>query len=377
MQPCPTPQSEQTKAPEGAVEPFDQQHFLDLFERILPQSYLDPLKNPGPGYEYLKGVAAAAARISESVAHEATGQYIWAAPTGAYATGTVNFKRPTTLYGQIVVKAYTTVATPDGYRFRTTQDVTFSPSAYAVTNVPVVALAKGYLWNVPAPFTSLGNQEVRQGISVITRPLFEDGSGNPAFDPTITVEQATDTTGGVDPYLNQLGSDRGIPITNEPIDIYRYRLASLPDVVSPCAIWRGAWNYLTNALKPYGQQNNFSIIESWEFPYQTAYDFPINETFADGPYFQGQTWSGNVFVYDDPRPIWMSNPSDYALPYQVTNRYVDGNDVTGAIIVAVPLLPSAASPDYALIASVYSGLGQLLERIKPAGITIEIILQGQ
>jgi hypothetical protein len=40
------------------VHALGQQDFLDLLDRILPEGYLAPIKDPGPGYEILQAFAA-------------------------------------------------------------------------------------------------------------------------------------------------------------------------------------------------------------------------------------------------------------------------------------------------------------------------------
>jgi len=65
---------------------YDQQHFLDLFDRLFPFDYLAPMKlNPNSGYELLQAFAAVGARLSEAIAHLECGALIIYASGGEYA----------------------------------------------------------------------------------------------------------------------------------------------------------------------------------------------------------------------------------------------------------------------------------------------------
>lgn len=71
-----------------------QSDFLDLLDRLLPASYLDPLKETGAsGYELLQAYGAMAARASIAVQHLGEDSYIGSATGGSFATGTVQLYR--------------------------------------------------------------------------------------------------------------------------------------------------------------------------------------------------------------------------------------------------------------------------------------------
>lgn len=384
---------------------FSQQDILDLFGRILPEHYLAPLQNPGPGYEYLQGVAEMIARVSEAIQHVGTGNYVLSATGGSYATATVEFYRATAIYGAITVLAGTRVRTSQGYVYITQADAVFGAGDLGPHAVQVRALQKSWLYNTPGPFTRPNGEVIPGAINRISSPLMQ-----PAFgDPTMQVRQATAATGGVAAMLDALGQDKGIARQpGETDEQYRPRIVFLPETVTPTALEGATADFLRPLLGPAGL--SYQYFETWSARYQTAYDFPANITLTDpytlSPPPLGTTFSGNVFVYDDPRP----------LPW-VANRYLDENDYRGAIAIFVPKLPCVADfgmafdlafmdadafktplgalglTAYDVVNStipssvlqgafdgqdlqqraLYGGLGAVLEKIKAAGVYIEIL----
>ena len=354
---------------------------LDVYDRILPDNYLSTLKQPGPGYEFLESVASMMHRVSVAVQREGEGQYIGLAPDGSVATGTVTFYRTGTFAGAYTIETGTVVSTPEGFCFRTTADVHMAAGATSVTadiessDSSGIAM-RGYLWNIDGPYTRTNTGEViEQGISVIVTPkLIPDA--DPAtytFDPYLRVRQPTDssTTGGTDPMLSALGLDRGIE-RDQYSDAASYRTAveQLPDVVSPQAILRTMRHLMQ--VSPLTAGLPYDVIEQWESGYQTCYDAPVNTTLADPNFTVSQLpqqFSSNVFVYDDPRGAYITNPDAVNLPYHIANRYLDGMP---AIIVSVPDLGTEA-----LNTGTYTPMARALAIIKPAGVELQFILQGQ
>lgn len=385
---------------------YTQQDILDLFDRLLPDHYLAPLKSPGPGYEYLQGVAAMIARVSEAIAHVGNGNYALIATGGSFATATVEFYRATAIHGAVILKAGTKVQTVHGFTYILQDDVSFGVGDLGPHAATVKSLNKNWTYNLPGQFTRSNGEIVPGSIDRISVPLMV-----PAFgDPTIQVRQTTDAVGGSAAMLDGLGDNRGVyRRTGETDEQYRPRIVFLPEVVSPTAINLAISNILQPFLDQLGQ--TYTYIETWEAKYQTGYDFPVNVTLSD-PY-GGAPFSGNVFVYDDPRP-----------PFPFMNRYMDENDYRGAFIVVVPPVPCVADfgmlyDDTAMNAgafqtpvgrraitaynvpsntsstvlqgaydgqdrqadaeksAIYSGLGAMLEQIKAGGVNVEIVLKGQ
>lgn len=75
------------------ITAFDQQHFLDLLDRILPPHYLATIRDVGPGYELLQAYAAVFARLSLAAERLGNDSFIDIASTGAKAVGEVELFR--------------------------------------------------------------------------------------------------------------------------------------------------------------------------------------------------------------------------------------------------------------------------------------------
>jgi hypothetical protein len=296
----------------SAITQFTQADLLALVDRLLPISYLDPLKNPGPGYEALQAFAQLFSRASLAVKRLGDGVFIVTASGGALATGNVQLYRlaPNQEGISVTVKAGTIVsASKSGVTFQTTADQVFILSDLGPFTVPVQATAVGYEYNVTGEVTTadgtLLSGEIDTVVTLVEDPDFGDSS--------ILVKQAVSTSGGADAFLDQQGLDRGIARgVMEGDDPYRLRVRSLPDTISPDAVDR----LLQLILAPYGAVYQFT--ETWELEYQTCWDAPPDP-------IPGSTFDPTLFVYDDPRS---------ASPFR--NRWLDLNDYRGGFIIAVP-----------------------------------------
>lgn len=404
-----------------ALEEFSQQDILDLFERILPPHYLQPLKDPGPGYEYLQGVAKLIERVSEAIQHVGTGNYALSASGPAYSTATVEFFRDTAIHGEVTVKAGTWVETTYGNTYITQEDAVFGVGDVGPHAVLVKGLSPGWAWDLPGQFTRSTGEVVPGSINRIRIPVMV-----PAFgDPTMRVRQTTDATGGHAPMLDAIGHDKGIDrLPGETDDQYRPRVVFLPETVTPNALRKAAQEYLRPFLEPLGL--TYTMLETWQARYQTAYDMPpdvtsLSDPFSPtppGPPATPLTFNANVFVYDDPRAAPPGIPP--GTPW-CGNRYMDENDYRGAVVFCLPPLPCVADFGYvyddtaadtdALLTplgkrglgaydlpggtlpaavlqgcldgedlqgqAIYSGLGAVLTQTKAAGVNIELVLEGQ
>lgn len=325
---------------------LSQQNILDLFDRLLPSAYLSPLKEPGPGYEYLQGVAAMISRVSQAIARVGNGGYVLSADGGAYATATVAISRTSTVSGAVVLQAGSLVGTPDGYLYETQSDAVLGASDVGPVSVAVKATARGWLWNQPGPITAASGEVIPGPISLLVKPIV---AWPVYFDPYLVVTQETAATGGVSPSLEGIGADRGIPrIAGESVIDYRNRLFVLPDTVTPAAIQRILDYVVGKASKDAG--TTYSFREGWDMRLMTAYDFPINQMLPV-PGSTTETFNGNVFVYD------------YAPDDPLANRYPLPK---GSFVVALP--------EIAGMEAAYAGLADNLEQAKPAGITVGYIL---
>jgi hypothetical protein len=384
---------------------YDVQHFLDLYDRIFPATYLDPLKSPGPGYEVLQAYAAVFQRVSLAVARLDCGAHILQSFGATLPTVVLTFTRADALAGTMTLKAGTVCTTSKGGRdFITTQDVVFGIGDLGPHDVPAVGALPAFEFNVPGRVIAADGEVLPGDIDTIKTPLM-DPPFPPVGLPNFSVQQIPDACGGQPPMLDGLGNDRGLPrAPGESDDAYKIRIRQLPDTVSPDAIVRAVTNYLA----PFGV--TFDFIETFDPAYQTCWDCPSPN--AGTPTFQAAPVPNidtNLFVYDDPRPPYP--------PFR--NRWLGDEDYRGAFIIVVPNLPAfsdlgfawddtAMTPTDLLTAdgfrsvgaydldanytassagfydgfdlgkaAVYKGLLDMLNRIKAGGVLAVVELQGQ
>ena len=215
----------------------------------------------------------------------------------------------------VTVKAGTVVsASLGGQRYRTLEDVTFQPSDVGPFTVDVEAESVGYEWNIRGQSTAADGTVLEGEIDTIDVLVEEP----PLGDITIQVRQLLPTSGGTDSALAALGRNRGIlQGFGEDDESYRIRIRGLPDTVSIRSFERT----VADLLQPYGI--GFTIIETHNVAYQTAYDAP-NSAIA------GSVYDPDLFCYDDP-----DADND---PFR--NRWLGENDYRGGVIVVIdPIQP--------------------------------------
>ena len=375
-----------------------QADFLALITRLLPASYLEPLKDPGPGFATLQADGAIFERISLAVERLRKNLLIIQADAASKAIVPLEISRPTSAAGALVItRDSQVVATASNRRFQLLNDVTFSGAALGPIAVTAKAVLADYTWNMPGPVTTADGTtlpgEVDAFHRLVTVPSFAD--------PTLIVVQTGDAVGGACPGLESLGEDRGLPRrAGESDAAYRNRIRQLLDTVSPDAIERAVALLL-------GEFNaTFDFIETFELDYQSCWDGPPT---AVGDY------DPNLCHYD-PETVVGYDP----LPFR--NRWLDEVEARGAFIVVVPDIgavldvgmsydDTATGPsDHTTPAhggkrshsaydvpedadaiivqggydgfdlpkqALYQGLFELLQRIKPAGSAAIIELEGQ
>ena len=386
-------------------DPFDQQHFLDMFDRLYPQNYIGAMKlKAGPGYEVFQSYGNVGQRLSLANVRLECGNFILSASGGTFATVSLHLFRGSG-GPAVTIKAGTVFSTSTQNRqFVLLRDVTFGNGDVGPFAAAAQAVLPGWEWNVRGERTTAGGELLPGNIDTIVTTLQADpATGLLTFiDPTIQVSQPTDAGGGAAPMLDQLGEDRGLPrLPGEPDSYYRARIRTLPDTVSPDAINR----QIRAALAPYGASSQYEFVETFNLSYQTCYDAP------SAP-IAGSPFDPNLFTYDDPRPT---------IPFR--NRYMDENEYRGCFITVLPNLPclqdvgfayddiannpsefvspggvgrratdaydvpSSADPTLILQGGydgfdlpkqvVYKGIFDLLQRIKPAGVAAPVELLGQ
>lgn len=300
-------------APGFGVRYFLQQDFLDLAERILPSGYVEGLKNNG-GWEFYQAMAKMFERVSLAIGRYELSQYVLSAPRGSTAKCTVEFYRTASPSSpSVTMLKGTIVKCSKSSRFFSLDDDVVMASNVLAASGEVTALAYGFEYNVPGPYTTPSGELIPGEIDAIELPL----QSPPFSDPTVGVRQLTDATGGSAAALEQLAVDAGFtPDANEPSSQIRARLRQVPDIYTPEAIDRALAKYCERIGIPY------TVIETWQSDYQTCWDGPDD---AIGDY------DPNLFCYDDPRPT---------PPFR--NRWLSERDHLGAFFVVVPDLPSIA-----------------------------------
>lgn len=293
-------------------------YFLSLFDRIFPQEYLYPMKqSPEGGYEIFEAIAEVGARLSLMAQRNECGLVIVYSDGGSFAEVEVAFTRPAPTNGPVTIKAGTLLTTSSGGRqFSTLEDVVFVFHGTITTRAR--AIAKGYEYNVRGPRTGAGGEVLPGEIDTI-EAMIQDP---PFADQSITVAQVADATGGSSAWLDGHGTNRGIRReTNETDDLYRLRVRTVPDTVTPGAVMRAA----SRILDPYGIRWEF--VETFDIAYQTCWDAPSPN--PGTPTYQTEMpnhprYDDTVFVYDDPRG---------ERPYR--NRWLDDAEMRGCFIVVV------------------------------------------
>lgn len=373
--------------------PKDHAYFLRMLDRDLEPNWIAGLKQSG-GYELINGFAGVGARVSETIYAWSNGTIAGYASIGAYAAGWVYLARPTADAGAGVVKAGTIVGTPDRRMYRTRADVTFDADDLGPFPTPIRAVATGAEYNVQGEVVTELGDAVPGQITEIYR-LLEDPD---FFDSSITVRQVADVEGGSDPFLEQLGEDRGVDprLPGEQEDSYRFRVKAIADGVAPAGIELSIVEY----LRLWSPFFDCVLIDGWDWEYQTAYD-PLG---GDAPEFPETT-----FLYDDPRPPgatnrWLSDEQAnggafilalpelpclrcYAMilsdpgraPEDFQTAMTDGGQRAYNVLSAprdLPpeILPAGLSGVDAAVDAAYSGAVSLAENLKSAGVSVDAII---
>lgn len=303
------------------ANPLTQTQLLEVIDRQFPDSYLDPIRNVGPGWEMYQGFAKVGERCSLAVSRAEDDGYILTAKGPKQATVAATFYRENAGAGAGTVLAGTIVkCSGGGQMFRTLAPAVFSGAALEVT-VDAIAIGYGYEWNIKGKYTAPNGETAPGELDTVVLPLQDP----PYWDPSIRVRNDTDADGlGRPGTLDALGDERGLPRQpNESDENYRARVRLLPDTITPAAFRR----QLTQFFKPYGI--DWWALETWQLSYQVCYDAPEVTTNAL------EDFDARVFTYDDPREH-----------VPISNRWLDENDVEGAFIVE--LEPTAAIREYGM-----------------------------
>lgn len=291
---------------------FTEVDLLNLLDRVFPEWYLSPIKDPGPGYELYQAYAAMVSRASLAVGHFECSAFITLSHGGFQATAAVEFYRASTVAGAFTVKEGTIVRTSKTNRsYALTADVVFGAGDYILPGL-VRAVAPGAEYNVTGPVFTADGTLLQGEIDTIPLPFLDPIYG----EPTLQVRQIADATGGQAAVLDQLGLDRNLP--RQPLETdetFKGRIRQLPDTVSIDAIR----NQLDALFLTAGF--NYDLIETWENRYNSCWNAPDSGT---NPIF------GDLveLAYNDPR-------TDRFIP-----RWMGERDHRAAFVVIVPNFPA-------------------------------------
>ena len=411
-----------------------QADILALFDRLLPEGYLTPLKSPGPGYELLQAFASVAARISTAVESLETDAYMMSATGGKRAQVSIEFYRPAgAATPAVTIKAGTVVCAgavpsapptdpptwrPSGSRrFTTDEDIVFTLHDHGPHTTRATAFDESPQYNVPGPFTAASGDAVEgdmaTGDVVTTRSiqlLIED----PVFaDPYVMVRQRLTASGGRSASLDALGGDRGLPrLSGESDDAYRTRIRQLPETVTPNAVL----SFINRVFAPWGCGAVY--VEPFDH-FTGVWNAPETDIAAPGGIGLPVVVRG-MFNWNDTRTV---SPDAQTADPRFYGRWLDAATERGCFIITVPALPALNDfggawndpamgvagvlspggvgmralaawntpldptgtlgvpwawngPDVAL-AAIYKGLYDGIQAVKAAGVNVVVWLQGQ
>lgn len=316
LPPTPTCSADPILVPEGATSTCipafkTQQDFLDLFDRIVPPEYIEPLKSPGPGYEILQMFAKVFERISIGVGRSECQMHLAFSSGGAKAKGDVEFFRTSSSNGAFTLKSGSVVRASNTNReYVLLTDVVFGATDLKkVTEVE--ARQPDFQFNVTGITVDANGNELEGEIDELILPLMDASFA----EPTLQVRQVNDLEGGQPASLDQIGADRSIDRAgvSETDDAYRFRVRQLPDTVSPDAIQR----QLDDFFRISGITHDF--LEVFENRLQSCWNAP--STPVSNPIVGD--YDPNLFVYNDPRTI-------------IGNRWMGADTIAGGFVVEVP-----------------------------------------
>jgi hypothetical protein len=312
------------------------EQLVEVLRRFLPPEYLDPMEPPragaagAPGWEVILAASQALSRVSAAAERLGCGLFFLTAPSAELSTATVTLTRASTATGVFTVKAGSAVVATSGRIYFASEDVTFGAGDLSVS-VPVVSSVAAYWLNtaVVAGVTTVSITTTWTVGALTTVPPFAD--------TTITVAADGSTDGGVSPFLELLGNDRGLTqYLGESDEAFRLRCRTLPDTVTPGAIQRMLARIFTAPTQSY------EYHDAWAVDFQTAYDMPLDTDPV-------------VFCYDDPRPFPPSR-----------NRYLPRNYLQAFVV-------SLADSNGSIPNSTYGSFTDQLAATKAAGVAAYVL----
>lgn len=179
-------------------QPLSQSVLLSVLDRTMDQTWLLPLKQPGPGYEVLEAYASIWNRVSQAAVNSLN-VFILSSQGGALAQGFVTFSRNSQDLPQETVKAGSMVTTSNGNRvFFTVDDAIFGfGSTTAVdantglASIPVQAAAMDWQWNVLGQVDAANGTILPGDIDTMLLPIVQSFVGSTSLTAGVSLPVAT------------------------------------------------------------------------------------------------------------------------------------------------------------------------------------------
>lgn len=314
------------------------------------------------GSETYRAYARQFERVMSRVAEAAESVFILQATGSSRATALVEITRTDTTErvgwreGQLVCQ------TRWGIRYESAADVEFGVGVDTLEDVPIRAELSGWdgnvdvrdiaRWALPTGVDRKTQINWLPGVTESAKDTFlaevDEGFDWRLLDPTLDaawIHATTDAAGGSLATLDMLGQERGLMRTEGEVDtVYRRRIRTLPDTVTPAAILRAVETYLE------GLGVTVELLEPWEYG------------FAFGADPEGAFETGGPFVTSPSFLILISG-----LDYDAVG-FAFEVDPNGAFETGGPFETGDPVHD-----GVIAGLLDLLRQIKPAGVCTSVL----
>jgi hypothetical protein len=276
---------------------YTQAELLQVIAKSYPADYLVGMRlNAGAGYEIFQTSAKVLSFVSTAVAEVYCCTMLLYARGGQKSGGVVEFYRSAATNGAITIAAGSRVRTSKtGREYVLLQAAVFGALELGPKVVAVEAIAFGSEYDVAGQLLAADGEVVPGEIDEISY-LFGVA---PALDPLMRVRQLVATIGGRSACLDGLGQDLLIPRNlQESDDLYRRRIFSTPDTVSPGAIERGLDSLLSPAhacLREIGTERfpgfYFDAGSSADAPQDPKHNFAYDMDFVARPADRFKLWT--------------------------------------------------------------------------------------
>jgi len=195
------------------TDQLSQDDLLAVVDRVVPETYLQPIKDVGPGYELYQGSAAVGARCSLAVQRFYEDGDILMSHGGVLATVPVTFFRTDFSAGAVRVLAGTVVScSAGGQSFITQTDAVLGATDLEAPPVLARATGFGYEYNIRGPFAVAS----RDPLGPKTPPTLLSVTNLQSFIPSVADRITFDTPAGLkkgDTLIVVAGTQAGVAPT--------------------------------------------------------------------------------------------------------------------------------------------------------------------